>query len=288
LKIKKNLSIPFIFDMRGFWADERVEGNIWDLANPLYRMVYKYFKRQEKTLLKKADYIISLTENAKDEINFWNLTTTALPIQVIPCCVDTTLFDYHQYPERKEDALLKIIYLGSVGTWYLVDEMLLFFKRLLKVKGDAVFYWITKDDPNIILTKAESHDIDTSKIKIFAANRMEVPQYISKADLALFFIKPSYSKKASSPTKLAEILAMGVPIISNQGVGDNDFIFSKSNFGYLLSDFKNVTLEEAISKIDYIVGLEKKTLRQIALDYFSLEKGIELYSFVYCKIMLND
>ena len=35
--------------MRGFWPDERVEGGLWNLQNPLYKLVYNYFKKKKET-----------------------------------------------------------------------------------------------------------------------------------------------------------------------------------------------------------------------------------------------
>src|SRR5882724_194868 len=72
LKAKRKYDIKFIFDMRGFWADERVEGNLWNLNNPIYRRVYFYFKKKEREFLESADYVISLTHNAKKEIESWH------------------------------------------------------------------------------------------------------------------------------------------------------------------------------------------------------------------------
>ena len=40
LKLKKKFACPFIFDMRGFWADERVDGGMWNLKNPVFKLVY--------------------------------------------------------------------------------------------------------------------------------------------------------------------------------------------------------------------------------------------------------
>ena len=45
LSMKKRFGVKFIFDMRGFWADERVEGDIWKLSNPIYRVIYNFFKK---------------------------------------------------------------------------------------------------------------------------------------------------------------------------------------------------------------------------------------------------
>jgi hypothetical protein len=40
--------------MRGFWADERVEGKIWNVKNPVYRKAYQFFKQKEKEFLTGA------------------------------------------------------------------------------------------------------------------------------------------------------------------------------------------------------------------------------------------
>ena len=48
LALKKNNNVPFIFDMRGFYADERVDGKIWNLNNFIHKKIYKYFKNKEK------------------------------------------------------------------------------------------------------------------------------------------------------------------------------------------------------------------------------------------------
>ena len=94
VQMKKEFGIKFIFDMRGLWADERVDGKLWNLKNPTYRSVYTYFKKKEKQFLETADYTISLTQNAKEEILSWNyIQDKSLNIEVIPCCVDLNLFN---------------------------------------------------------------------------------------------------------------------------------------------------------------------------------------------------
>lgn len=55
LRAKKKWGVKFIFDMRGFWADERADGGLWNLKNPLYRTIYRYFKKKEKEFLTEAD-----------------------------------------------------------------------------------------------------------------------------------------------------------------------------------------------------------------------------------------
>jgi len=71
LAMKRKFGTKFIFDMRGFYADERVDGNIWRIKNPIFDAVYKFFKRKEIEFLQNADYTVSLTNSAKKIINSW-------------------------------------------------------------------------------------------------------------------------------------------------------------------------------------------------------------------------
>ncbi len=289
-KFKTTMPVKFIFDMRGFWADERVDGSLWNLKNPVFNQIYKFFKRKETDFLLKADTTITLTENAKTEILSWqNLkeqSSQKLPIKVIPCCVDTVLFDFEEQKNtpNTENKPFILSYLGSLGTWYLVDEMLHFFSCLLKTKPDAIFSFITPDNPSIILEKIQKYNISAEKIIIQKAERKEVPNLIKESNISIFFIKTSYSKKGSSATKLGEILACGVPTIINGNMGDNDYLFEKYNFGALVKEFSENAYMEVIKNLDKILVIPPERLRNVALDYFSLEKGIQKYNEVYTSI----
>lgn len=292
LSLKKKFNLKFIFDMRGFWADERVEGNIWSLQNNIHKKIYGFFKRKEIDFLNHADYTIALTENAKDEIHSWKtISKQAIKIQVIPCCTDLTLFSQKSVTHIQREKLRRdlgitepnfvLSYLGSIGTWYMLEEMLEFFKCLLKTKPNAIFLFITADKPEQIERAAEKAKISLEKIIIKSASREMVPQLLSLSSISIFFIKPSYSKKASSPTKMGEIMSMGIPLITNAGVGDVDLIMQKSESGLVIKDFSDESFEQAIGKIEELLSLNKSKIIKSAEDFFSLEKGVILYDEVY-------
>src|SRR5687767_9934169 len=97
--LKKKDGVRFLFDMRGFWADEKVDGGQWDLDNPFYRRVYKHYKSKEKEFLKQANGIISLTYAAKKEL-LANPDYSSLEIDVIPCCADLDHFNYNRIDDN--------------------------------------------------------------------------------------------------------------------------------------------------------------------------------------------
>ena len=66
--MKKKHNIPFIFDMRGFYPDERVDGKIWNQTSFIFKKIYAYFKLKEKEFLRSANATISLTKTGKKEI----------------------------------------------------------------------------------------------------------------------------------------------------------------------------------------------------------------------------
>ena len=79
----------FIFDMRGFWADERVDGGLWRSDSKIFR-VAKWFERR---FLLHADHVVSLTSAAAREIaTFPYLQGRVPPISVIPTCADLGRF----------------------------------------------------------------------------------------------------------------------------------------------------------------------------------------------------
>ena len=190
-----------------------------------------------------ADSTISLTENGKKEILSWNLPNQS-KIKVIPCCTDENLFQTKNIQNvraelgyNKDDFIIS--YVGSIGTWYMLDEMLDFFKCLKTKKPKAKFLFITKDGPEHILEKVKSKKIDVSSIKIQPSSREMMPSYIGVSNFSIFFILPVFSKKASSPTKMGEIMNLGIPIICNSGVGDVDEIMEKSMTELLVKEFSN-------------------------------------------------
>lgn len=294
--LKKKFGLKFIFDMRGFWADERVDGKLWNLKNPVFKKVYSFFKNKEKEFLKEADHIVSLTQSAKTEITSWpSLEGTCDKIEVIPCCADLQLFSYKsilesdlslikEYLKIEKDTFV-LSYLGSIGTWYMLNEMMMFFKMLNMKNANSRFLFITHDAPNQIISSAESHGINKELLIIKKASRKEVPLYLKLSSASIFFIKPYYSKIASSPTKMAEILGMGIPVIANKGVGDSDLFLKEKNIGILLEDFSEKSYLKAIEKIKDLMSVSLEERRDVAVKNFSLEKGIERYYNVYMKVL---
>lgn len=293
--LQKKLSVKLLFDMRGFWADERAEGGIWPKTNPIYAFVYKYFKKQEERLLQLADAVVSLTHAGKKIIQTKPYMLGARDnVTVIPCCADFNHFSANTVSPNRVMALQKelgiddndfiVSYLGSIGSWYMLPEMLHFFQALLEINSKAKMLFITRDDEMQIRTEANKIGIDKSKIICRGAIRNEVPNLISLSSLSIFFIRPVFSKQASSPTKLAEILGMGIPVIANAGVGDVDALFEEFFPDWLIKEFTTNAYKACIEKFIQSKHPSANELSAVAEKYFSLTDGIERYHTIYSNL----
>lgn len=294
LHIKKKFNIPFLFDMRGFWVDERVEGNIWNLSNPLYKLIYRYFKRKEKEFFQKSDHIVSLTREGKREIESWNIQNA--PITYIPTCVDFDLFDPEKISKTKtlnkkqeleiEDSEFVFTYLGSIGTWYLTREMLIVFKSILEEIPNSIFLFITRDDPNIVYGELDSLDIPKNRIRVTPSSRAEVPLLLSCCDASILFYKQTFSKKGTSPTKLGELMGMGIPVVANKYIGDVEENIKNAKAGIVVDVTEKEELKMAGKEIIKIAStINPLELRKNAIQMFDLKEGVQTYLSIYKKLL---
>lgn len=293
--LQQKMKVKFLFDMRGFWADERVEGGIWNTSNPIFTLLYGYFKKKESTMFRDADGIISLTKKGKGIIqNMPKLKAKQLDITVIPCCVDLQAFSADTIDQVKREHLKKTLkidpkttvfgYLGSIGTWYMLDEMLEFYAIQRKKLNPCVFLFVSGESPQKIYEKGREYDIPESEIIVTSSSHAGVPLHISLFDYSLFFIRPTFSKSASSPTKQGELMAMKVPIICNSGVGDTDEIIRRFNAGSVLPDLTRTTFDDWNPDT---MKFDPKDSRAGAEEWFSLQKGAESYFEVYQRMLSN-
>ena len=295
ISLKKKYGVKLLFDIRGFWPDERVDGGLWNLKKLHWKFVYRYFKGKEKEFFKQADYVISLTENAKNEILDWKLTDKQIPIDVIPCCADLNLFNYETISKEDKKQLLQslllsesdyiVTYLGSLGTFYGIEDMLQLFKRLQLKIENAKFLIITASDPEIVWKAADKLGISKEAIRVTRSERNKVPLHLSLSKFSLVFYKENFSRKACSPTKIGELLGLGVPFICSTNIGDTSLIAKQTNAGVTILEFSQKAYDKAIDEVFELSKQDKSTIRNGAFKYFDLKDGISKYSQVYSKLL---
>jgi len=282
LIFKKLLGVYYIFDMRGFWADERIDGKIWPKDSYLYYIA----KRLEKSFLLNADVVVSLTYKAVSEMNNFSYLKKNLPqFEVITTCTNLELFKPKLNFDsiKKQNKLLTIGYVGSVGVWYLFKEALDYFKLIKEVVPDARLHIINRGGHDYINKCLNNSGIDKNSFILETKDHLGVVHAMQSMDAGIFIIKPLYSKISSMPTKLGEFLGCGIPCICNSKVGDMADIINNGNVGVVLNSFDKSEKRESILRLLKLIEDPKikSRCREVSLKYFSLEDGIRSYNNIY-------
>ena len=279
---------PFIFDMRALWPDEIVASGRLTLNSWTYRCL-KWVERQ---LLYRAARVVSLTQAGVVYLLETYPGLVQQKFEVITTCVDIDRFDV---PERHAGrALLKDripFVVGTTGSlfsgWFYLDAFLAFFQAVKKLRPDARVSIITRDDHKQVLEAVQKADISLDDVTVSCASSTEMPAKLAEMDVGVMFFSP---KIGSSPTRLGEFLAAGVPVVGNTGIGDVSTLIESYQVGIVVDDVHDsCTLKKAaydlLKRYDQIRA--SGACRHAAEDYFSAADGARKYRGLYRDLILE-
>lgn len=293
-----------IFDIRGFNPEEYVDAGRWKPNSLKFRLM----KAAEKAVLRVAHGFVILTHNGRqlifpdakplDETGAWALPD-GRPIEVIPCCVDISRFhEAAQIPRQlaKQNLGLAdrriVAYVGALGGWYMTSEMVRSW-ILSKKQDPSSFALIYTQSPRneIVELLKQAGLIENTDFLVQRVAPAELPKLLRAADVALSFIRPSYSKISSSPTKLAEYLAAGCVVISTSKIGDCDEQLNENNVGVLLADTSDASLEQGLKSAFELAAepdIENRCFATVKKLFDLQEIGGLRYKRLYQRLFLKD
>lgn len=287
--IKRRFGAKLLIDFRHFWVEAGLEDSP-------YPFVYRAFKRREPLYFAAADHVVTLTKRAARILQGWYPSAEGeAHYTVIPCCADFTHFDTRRIAAGRTDALRAklgfgaddpiLLYLGSIGPDYLVEEMMKLFRELLILRPAARFLFVSNNGQERVEAVRKTFGIAADAVQFVTAPRDDVPAYLALSDLSVFFYRADLSRAGCSPTKLAELMAANVPVIGNTGVGDLDEILSfERNGSVVVEDFEPATLRAALQTVLALPPQDRARIRDASRAY-SLEDGAARYESVYRRLI---
>lgn len=273
-----------VFDLRGLLAEEYIDGGVWREGSPVVRLV----RRFERYGLAQSDQTIVLTRRLRDELVAKG-RLDAHRVHVIPCCTDTSLYSPGPGKPHTRPPLrgIELIYAGSLTGLYQFEEMIAFFTVLQMRLGQCFFRILTPANPVWANALLSAHGVDPSAAAVEFTDPASVPQRLLAATVGISFRKATASQVAASPTKVAEYLAAGLPVVSTAGIGDMDEILVDNRVGVLVRSYDTASLREAVVAME---GLLKdpelrSRCREVARRHFDLsEVGARGYRRVYERL----
>ena len=276
----QSAGVRFLFDMRGFWPDERVDAGTWRMGSPVYRAV----KRLERTLLTRADAVVSLTEAGAEAIARFDYLQDRPPdVTVIPTCAD---LDRFSPPESPPDGPFTLGYVGNAGGWYRFEPVVAAFAAIRQARPDARLLVVNRGQHEAIRAALAAGGVPAEAAEIVALDFQDVPDAVRRMHAGAFFLKPAFSKEASAPTRLAELLGCGVPCLVRGGVGDAGRIVEGDGVGVVVTRDDGGTVGTAALRLAALAGdpAVRARCRATAERRFSVEAGAADYDALYRRL----
>ena len=272
----------FIFDMRGFWIDEKSDRSGLNKKS----FTYNFFKKVEKLTMLKADTIVTLTQQSKNIIinNFPEIENSK--IYVIPTCGDEEFFKPVKHSKIISTEMV-FGYIGSIDTAYNIEKIILSFSKIILQFSNAKLKILT----NHINTKLEDlmqkYNVPPEKYLIESVSRDKIANEINTINFGIFYLNKNYSSLASFPTKIAEYLLCGKPIICNDFNNDITKIINENNLG-IINEFNTNDHNKLIDFVKNNYYNEKISIkcREYAINNLSLQYGNSQYKKIYNKLLI--
>jgi glycosyltransferase involved in cell wall biosynthesis len=285
--LARMLRVPWIYDVRGLVAQEYLDAGHWSRRSLPYRLT----ETCESSLLRSADGLVFLTKTIRETLRTSGRIPLATPLAVIPCCADTAVFapdDAARHRIRSQLSLGTrpiLVYAGSLGSWYCMEEMLDFFDVARGVQPGLHFLVLTMNAE--IAHASLGRRASARDVSVLRVPPEEVPQYLAAADAGICFLTDSVSKRASSPTKYGEYLASGLPVITNRWTGDARE-YEGERAWILVDSFDRECYDNAAQRLRELLSepdAARDAARRLAEREYSLETALERYHALYTSVL---
>ena len=282
MKMKNLLNCKYIADMHGALPEE------YAYNNPnIVQWRLDYITRLETLTSKKADYIICQSEEMKRHIAK-KYSVNKERIFVYKCGVNTNMFKLEADKKsviRKQlgisDNSFVFVYVGGLMKWQKIEESLMIFADTQKIVDDCKFLILTREvDTLKLLLKQLNLEYLSNDVIALSSPFDKVSDYLNAADVAFLLRDNVVMNQVASPTKLAEYMACGLPVISSKVaacwveqsmIEDNTIIYFEKGFNLKLL-------------VDNVKNCNREQIRQHAKNSFSLEIDSENIVRMYSSL----
>ncbi|MHB1807724.1 MAG: glycosyltransferase [Solirubrobacteraceae bacterium] len=258
-----------LFDIRGFWADERVAGGAWSDRSMLHRLT----KRCERWFFAEADAVVTLTSASVPQIQTW-LGDRDVPVRVIPTCAYVKRFGGGG--PRADGP--RAVWCGSIGTFYRFDLAVRFADAL------RIPFLVLTRQVDAARAQLGARDADVREVASAA-----VADELRPGDIGLCFYADGHLVNlARAPTRIAEYLAAGMAVAITPGVGDLDAIVDHHDLGVRIDDESVGGLALAATKALALaddLGVRARGPR-LAAQMYSVDDGADAYLDLYRELRL--
>jgi glycosyltransferase involved in cell wall biosynthesis len=252
---------PFLWDVRGLWLDQKIiQSNLQKK-----HLVVFFAKLLERRSASKASAVSTLTSAVYPVLRIRHPKMTSKH-SVIPTCTDLNKFALSPLLPKKNTLLLS----GVFNNYYDLELTRQFIQKC-KESLNAYVVWCHG-------IEAERSELGVGESTVKVLTQFEMPAEIANSSFGLAICKEHVGESILGvmPTKVAEFLATGRPVVVSKGIGDLDFMLSEFEAGIVLN---SESLDESVADLEKLLRdpSTPSRCRKLAEKYFSMDLAVEKY-----------
>lgn len=278
--------VPFIFDMRALWPEEMITAGRLKRGSWMHRLLMGL----ERRCLRDAAAVVSLTEAAVRHLQqVYPRELQRQRVVVIPTCAD--LHRFTPAPDRQPGPVVH----GCIGTvlsgWFRLDWLAAWIATAAARDSEALFEIVTRDDAALVRAALDGDGRLGARLQIGGRLPEDMPAAVRGHDVSvMLYAGGEVSELGRSPTRMAEVLGCGRPVVANAGVGDVARIVREHRVGVLAQGADPQAMVLAWAELLNL--LEDPELasrcRKAAEEVFSLEAGTASYARLYAGLVKGE
>ena len=172
-------------------------------------------------------------------------------VLVLPCLVDL-----ERFPEAADRNMLRkklgldekfvMSYVGTASHWQCVNETVALFRKLREMREDC-FFWVFTPDRQAFETLLADLPVDCWQIEYRPHH--ELAHLLPAADVACLLRRKELLNRVSSPLKLPEYLACGLPVLIGPQVGQYSGLVAEKHLGVIIDPEQLDTWNDALEQM---------------------------------------
>ena len=142
-----------------------------------------------------------------------------------------------------------IIYFGTMAKIRKLDMLVPIMINIKRIFPNVILLLVGEGEKSQDVENLESlfskNDLNNNVLFVGKVKRPEVPMFIKLASLSISIIPPIFEYVVSSPMKAVESIGLGVPVVCNKGIPDQDYVVRESHGG-LITEYDVQSLSKSI------------------------------------------
>jgi Glycosyl transferase 4-like domain len=286
--LKRLAGVPYLFDTRGYWIEERSGPGAWFSSSTTYAVG----KFVEQNLFRAADAVVTLTDLQALDVASGLFGPPPRLLEVIPTCADYEVFHLREARPAKPDGGSAVpdaiqrrlggnVVLGVVGALngtYFVKETLRL-ARLATQRNAATHLLVLSAQTREYEQAVREAGLSPEQFTVASAEHTNMPEWLQWIDWGMLLVPETAANRAKMPTKLAEFFATGVRPLFHGCNSDAARWVQRAASGHVLRAVEEAELRSAAAVIsDSPPDVERlRAARLVTAPHFSLTSGLDRY-----------